>query len=306
MAQRLPASPAGPRQRQLLQHIVTQQRYNQDLFQATNRSRRLDGNLRAPGSGYSIGVTADRNDYFSDETSFHDDRLAAADVRSLRGEQADRYNQDVFRRHRRIRHAGAQCHDQRRQGVGSGIDARSTSLRRCGSRSPMALLHRELGRRLARNLLDARASTTTNSRSRTRSDDATLICRPAITGPVFNRIWTPNNGYAEKFKHVIEPSLTIHYIPDITNFNQIVQARRRRLPCSGTTQFTYALTNRLYAKKTTSREIANVVADAELLHERERRDLRSQAAERLRTDSADTFRPGHPGRPRRPDRSHPG
>ena len=34
-----------------------------------------------------------------------------------------------------------------------------------------------------------------------------------ITGPVFNRIWTPNSGYAEKVKHVIEPSLTIHYIP---------------------------------------------------------------------------------------------
>jgi hypothetical protein len=78
-----------------------------------------------------------------------------------------------------------------------------------------------------------------------------------VTGPVFNRIWTPNKGYAEKFKHVIEPSLTIRYVPDITNFNQIVKLDSVDTVL-GTTQFTYALNNRLYAKKTTSREIASV------------------------------------------------
>jgi LPS-assembly protein len=79
-----------------------------------------------------------------------------------------------------------------------------------------------------------------------------------VTGPVFNRIWTPNKGYAEKLKHVIEPSLTIRYVPDITNFNRIVQLDYID-QVLGTTQFTYAVNNRLYAKKTTSREIASVV-----------------------------------------------
>ena len=31
-----------------------------------------------------------------------------------------------------------------------------------------------------------------------------------LTGPVFNRVWdTPDNGYAEKFKHSIEPYVTV-------------------------------------------------------------------------------------------------
>ena len=41
---------------------------------------------------------------------------------------------------------------------------------------------------------------------------------------MFNRIWnTPGNGYAEKFKHVIEPTLTIQRTTAIDNFDRIVQ-----------------------------------------------------------------------------------
>src|SRR4030095_11908834 len=36
-----------------------------------------------------------------------------------------------------------------------------------------------------------------------------------VTGPVFNRIWdTPNNGYAEKFKHSIEPFVIVQKTSD--------------------------------------------------------------------------------------------
>ena len=55
---------------------------------------------------------------------------------------------------------------------------------------------------------------------------------------------TPNNGYAEKFKHVIEPSLTIQDVPRrSTNFDQIVQLDgTSTTSCCGTTQFTYGCT----------------------------------------------------------------
>ena len=70
MAQRLPAHFQARANANYYTSIVTQQRYNQDLYQATNRSRRLGGNLSGAWRAYSIGVTADRNDYFSSETSF--------------------------------------------------------------------------------------------------------------------------------------------------------------------------------------------------------------------------------------------
>jgi hypothetical protein len=45
-----------------------------------------------------------------------------------------------------------------------------------------------------------------------------------IVGPVFNKIFnTPNNGYAEKFKHVIEPSLVIQRVTAIDQFNEIIR-----------------------------------------------------------------------------------
>ena len=44
-----------------------------------------------------------------------------------------------------------------------------------------------------------------------------------ITGPVFNRIWdTPDNGYAEKYKHTVEPTLTIQRTSSIDNHDEII------------------------------------------------------------------------------------
>jgi LPS-assembly protein len=71
-----------------------------------------------------------------------------------------------------------------------------------------------------------------------------------IIGPVFNRVWdTPDNGYAEKFKHSIEPFLNITRTSSIDNFNQIIQIDGTDTIVGGTTQFAYGVTNRFYAKQ---------------------------------------------------------
>ena len=80
-----------------------------------------------------------------------------------------------------------------------------------------------------------------------------------ITGPVFNRIWnTPGNSYAEKFKHVIEPTLTIQRKTAIDVFNQIVQIDPVDSIVGNTTQLIYGVNNRIYAKKDVAREIVSV------------------------------------------------
>src|SRR5262249_24750665 len=76
-----------------------------------------------------------------------------------------------------------------------------------------------------------------------------------ITGPVFNRIFnTPDNGYAEKFKHVIEPSLSIQRITSIDNAPHIVKLDGTDMIVGGVTSLRYGVTHRLYANKTSSRE----------------------------------------------------
>jgi LPS-assembly protein len=70
-----------------------------------------------------------------------------------------------------------------------------------------------------------------------------------ITGPVFTRIWdTPDNGYAEKFKHSIEPFVNVQRTSAIDNYDNIVKLEGVDQIVGGTTQYTYGVTNRFYAK----------------------------------------------------------
>ena len=57
-----------------------------------------------------------------------------------------------------------------------------------------------------------------------------------ITGPTFNRIWdTPDNGYAEKFKHTIEPTFTVSRTSAIDNYAEIVKLEGIDYIAGGTT-----------------------------------------------------------------------
>ncbi len=86
-----------------------------------------------------------------------------------------------------------------------------------------------------------------------------------ITGPVFNRVWdTPDNGYAEKFKHTIEPFVNVMYTSGTNDIGQIIQFDGIDTAVAGT-QVTYGLNNRFFAKRSQapgapaqSREIIDV------------------------------------------------
>jgi hypothetical protein len=72
-----------------------------------------------------------------------------------------------------------------------------------------------------------------------------------ITGPVFARVFlTPNNGYADGFKHLIEPGLAIQRTIspftgyDFTVFNDSVDSA-----VPNVTSITYRLTNRVLARR---------------------------------------------------------
>lgn len=70
-----------------------------------------------------------------------------------------------------------------------------------------------------------------------------------IVGPVFNRIWdTPTNGYAEKFKHSIEPVMSVTLNSDVENYDRVVQSDGIDGFVGGAT-YLYGLNNRFYAKR---------------------------------------------------------
>ena len=80
-----------------------------------------------------------------------------------------------------------------------------------------------------------------------------------ITGPVFNRIFnTPDSGYAEKWKHVIEPTVVIQRVTAIDEFDRLVKLDGTDFIIGNVTRYTYGLANRFYAKKENSREVLNI------------------------------------------------
>jgi len=92
-----------------------------------------------------------------------------------------------------------------------------------------------------------------------------LSFQAQITGPVFNRVWdTPGNGYAEKFKHTIEPYVTVDRTANVANFDRVVIFDGIDTYIGGT-RLSYGLNNRFYAKRrlapgqpAQAREIASI------------------------------------------------
>lgn len=77
-----------------------------------------------------------------------------------------------------------------------------------------------------------------------------LTLQTQLTGPVFNRVWdAPDNGYAEKFKHSVEPFLNVMRTSSIDNYARIVRLESLDQIVGGTTQYTYGVANRFYAKR---------------------------------------------------------
>jgi LPS-assembly protein len=69
-------------------------------------------------------------------------------------------------------------------------------------------------------------------------------------GPVFSRVFdTPDNGYASRWKHTIEPYVTVQRTSNIDNDQSIVVIDGTDTVVGGTTSYSYGLNNRLYAKR---------------------------------------------------------
>ena len=69
-------------------------------------------------------------------------------------------------------------------------------------------------------------------------------------GPVFSKIWrTPDGKYAEGFKHLVEPSVSIGWLSHFEDSARIVQLDGVDTIVSGTTTVNYGITNRLLAKR---------------------------------------------------------
>ena len=104
-----------------------------------------------------------------------------------------------------------------------------------------------------------------------------------VIGPVFSRVFNPNNAMADRMKHVIEPSFSVQRRTEIPNQDRIPTATGGYdIIVGGVTQMNYGLTNRMMVRKDThgraaggrAARTAQRVGAPELLHRRQRQPVR--------------------------------
>ncbi len=76
-----------------------------------------------------------------------------------------------------------------------------------------------------------------------------LNLQSEFIGPVFNRIFDTRNDFAERMKHVIEPTFTVDYTTTIIDLDRTpILSNTSDFIIGGATQFTYGVTNRFFLR----------------------------------------------------------
>jgi len=256
LLQQLPANLRLTGSANYFSSLIAQQRYQQEIFAATNRTRNFGVNIAGNWGANSVSGTIDRNETFTDDT-----------------------NSTVTGSRPRINFTRS---EKKVPGVPVYVGAASeyVELVRTG-RTPegetaLGLKRFDLVPTVRFPFTKLQFLTFNSSLryhqtywSESRDEDNRRVpegiqrryfeLSSSITGPVFTKIFnTPGSTYAQKFKHVIEPNLIVSRKTAIDNYDRIEKLEGTDFVRGGHTQYIYSLTNRLYAKKDNAREILNV------------------------------------------------
>lgn len=246
--------------------ITAQQRYQQNIAAATNRTRDFGGNIIGSWGAHTISGTLERDEVFVNAT----DSITSGTLPRVNYTLAEQKLPDIpvyvgltgeFVTLIRTSQTESISPPVNVDGGLSRLDVFPT-IRFPFTKLPYLTFNSTLGFR------------ETYWTGQNNSDATTAVQQPVvpqglfrryftlgttITGPTFERIFnTPGNNYAEKFKHVIEPTFTIQRTTNFDDYNQIVKYEGTDYIQGGVTSMTYGVNNRFYAKKQTSREIVTV------------------------------------------------
>jgi len=225
--------------------VLTQQLYNQNIYQATRRNRIIDGGISSYAGPLALSAQYQRNETFNDAHS----SIVYGSTPRLGASLAPQRLGGPFYASLTSEYAYLPY-----QSIADGIVKVDRSLARVDAsptlRVPLSSL----------TYLSVNSSATYRTTYFTkRFDDRQVIVpdsylrqylevRSDIVGPVFTRIWDlPESGFAERMKHVIEPAFSVGYTTNITSVNQTpILTDTSEFIVGGATKFTYGLNNRFF------------------------------------------------------------
>jgi lipopolysaccharide assembly outer membrane protein LptD (OstA) len=228
----------------------TQQRYEQNVFNSTNRNRYIGGTLSGAHRRYRFDTTVEQTDtYYGLSSATRSGRapvaqfnLAAAPIGRSRVYFGAKTEAGYFLRQEDLNNPATNHSLFRIDGAPTiqlpigklpFLSMSTTASWRftywTKSRDPFTT--EQIDEPITRQIFDLTAS---------------------VVGPTFSRIYsTPDSGYAERYKHVIEPRFDYRYTSPFTRVNEVWQLGLDGTDSvyGGTSSLTYGVTSRLLAKR---------------------------------------------------------
>lgn len=249
--------------------ITVQQTYNHNIFEASNRNRSFSGNLSGQLGNYQLSSTYDMNETFFGATQ---STLNGGGPRiGLTGGKTELPGTSMYyslnAEYVRLLRASRFYRDDGDLEIDSGLNRMDFNpvLQIPFTKWPFLTLDSTVQWRGTYwdESLDTEAEKIDQIQAGIGRSFIEFATR--ATGPSFVKIWdTPNSGYSERMKHVIEPWVSIRRVSAIDNFDQIVRLEGIDSIVGNVTQVAFGLDNRIYAKvfeggpESVSREIVAV------------------------------------------------
>jgi len=247
ITQGLPAGLRGRMRVDYFSDITAQQLYNNNLYQQTFSTRSYGGGLSGAWRGLSVSGQYQRTEsFFNSDNSFVSGQAPGVTA-SFTGRRLG-----SLPLYASVNGDASQVLWQQRSGdnvadFGLAKFDLLPSIRAPLSTLPFLSLNASLGYRMTHftESLDPRTGRQIEEPVTRKYADM----RAEVVGPVFTRVFTPNNAFADRMKHVIEPAFTVQRITSIDNQNQIPTTASYEYVVGGVTRITYGVTNRLLVRR---------------------------------------------------------
>ncbi|MBI2827899.1 MAG: LPS-assembly protein LptD [Acidobacteria bacterium] len=232
-------------------NLITQQLYQQSLYQASNATRTVEAGLTGTWGGVTTSALVQRIETFT-----------GADTSQLYGSNPRITAALAPRRLFGLPIYGSVANDFGRLPYRQVTNGRIASDRSLTRLDVLPTLRAALSRL---SFLTFNTSASYRSTYYTRSADLSgrvteepllrryLALRSDVVGPVLAKIWdTPGSGFSERMKHLIEPTFALEYVPAIGNSARVLTLTDSTdVILGGSTRLTYGLNNRLLYRRRT-------------------------------------------------------
>lgn len=248
LSQNLPFGLAARARVDYFTNVTVQQTYNHDFLQASNSNRTIDGGISGSWRSLAVNAMFQRAETFYNEDQSTVSGRAPGFTAALSGVRLGPL--PLFAT---VNAEAARVLYVENFGT-SSLDSGLTKVDVAPSlRAPLSTL--------PFLQVNATASYRTTYYSESLAEDRrTQVAEPVtrsygdmsieVVGPVLSRVFNPQNAFADRLKHVIEPQFTVQRRTTIANQDRIpTRAGGYDIIVGGVTQMSYGLTNRLLVRK---------------------------------------------------------